>query len=144
MMALVTGAARQTDPITMFAMNSVLLRRNQSPFCNSRCSSICSYGCAPHSECRFGEVKQQASSLMQCAMQFDQISIHVSWLPLTFLNFSSVSTSRKDAPTKATTFARATPACMVAAAYNMLTKAGHSCIVAASTVAAKRWRSHPH
>jgi hypothetical protein len=42
--------------------------------------------------------------------RFDQISIHMSLLPLTFLNFNSVSTSRKDAPTKATTFARATPA----------------------------------
>lgn len=42
-MALVSAAARQMDPITTFAMNSVLLRRNQSPFCSSRCSSVCSY-----------------------------------------------------------------------------------------------------
>lgn len=48
---------------------------------------------------------------MQCALHVDETGVDVLLLLLTFLNFNSVSTSSKEAPTKATTFARATPAC---------------------------------
>jgi hypothetical protein len=97
MTALVSAVAGQNDPIAMFAMNSEALRRNQSPFCSTKAQlylHLCTSG----------------TCVQDCSQQ--PIVWHgvYSSLLLTFLNFSSVSSSKKRAPTKATDLAKATPA----------------------------------
>ena len=85
---------------------------------------------------------QQASNLMQCPLRFDQNGTHVSLLPLTFLNFSSVSTSRKEAATKATTFCKSNTG-LQAATYKVSGMPAAEIDAAGTLAATMRWRVSP-